>query len=975
MATLSAGDIEVLLRLQDQLSPALKKAEGNVSSFVKNNQASFAALGQAGGILGGAIAGLVAGIAALGARGSDVADVAAAFDQLTEGAGGGEAAIETLRTATDGLISDFDLMTSTNQAFSQGLRLSSDDLRLVGESSRILADQIGGDTKEAYDTLTAAMATGRDRQLQTIGLNIDGAAAVEKLAASLGVEKGALTESQEVMAKKNAILDALRQKLEESGRAELDFGERIQQARVMMGNFIDTLGVAIAQSPVLNAGLKAVGDMLDQSFGTNKAETIKTLIDLIEQFAIWLVKAGQVGVEVARVLANAWYGTQVIFNAFLQSITQGLSLVVGAILTTAQAGAAALPDMFGGKAMEAGAAQLQKVKDFLDGFAASQGKANAGLVDSAAAVGGALDQVSNTLGNVGKAMEDARGKTTALKEAADPLAPTMDKAAVSTKAMAEAAKILQAAMERQADAWAKSEQEVADWYASVADKVAGLTGLTKAQADDLAQWAMAWSSVADKASIAGGELESLIGILQALADAGKLSAEGQALLNEAMGEMARRASELQGPLIEFTKEQIAGMKGIGETAKTTNERMAGLFANMADGLLVAGDLFVALGADAEGSLVRITDLLGGLAGATANVFANLASGNIPGAVIAGVSGVVNFFSGIFNGGKKAREELQKLRAEFIASMGGMEGLRAAAQEAGISLEALFDARKADELKAAIGDIQAQLDLWTEAEEKTLAAMEKYGITIDQMGESFAQLQLDQTFGQLFEAYQLLAAGGADVALINEKMAADFIDYVQQSIRAGTEIPAAMRPILEAMERQGLLTDANGEKLVDLEDVTWAETMTEAVDRIVDSVRDLVEALSRALSNAGSLGGVLGDIRVGNPTGPAEGYEGKGTIPITPPAQHGMWIPGRSGGWMVPAGEAGDEALLNKPQIQQLAAMGAEMAARSMQLSSAPTYNLYGPDPATMLEQMIPVIQRNERDFRERLRLVLMDKTA
>ena len=133
-----------------------------------------------------------------------------------------------MRAATANTISDFDLMKATNIGLSQGLKLNEDQFGLTGRAARVLADRVGGDAKTAYEGLIGAMATGQDRQLKQIGLNIDAAAAVEKHAASIGKEVGELTEAEEKTATRNAILGEMQRVLAESGEAETDFGDRVR---------------------------------------------------------------------------------------------------------------------------------------------------------------------------------------------------------------------------------------------------------------------------------------------------------------------------------------------------------------------------------------------------------------------------------------------------------------------------------------------------------------------------------------------------------------------------------------------------------------------------------------------------------------------------------------------------------------------------------------------------------------------------
>jgi len=310
--------------------------EGTFKRWAQENEQSLRAVGVALAGAVGLIAGLGAGIVALGKRGSDVADVRDHFRLLAGDVGlTADALLGTLKTAMDGTVSEFDLMRTTNLALSQGLQLTQSQFSLTAETARILADRIGGDATEAYNTLLTVMATGQDRTLKTIGLNIDAEAAVAAHAKAIGVEASALTESQQILAKRNAILAEMRVQLVADGGAELDFADRLSQVKVGLQDFGDLLGEAIARSPVLSAGLDGLGASLGEAFGSNRQQAITTVSGLINNTAIALVELAQTSVEVARgvgtsldVLRLAIFGTASVAVLLANAFTLALEAAI-----------------------------------------------------------------------------------------------------------------------------------------------------------------------------------------------------------------------------------------------------------------------------------------------------------------------------------------------------------------------------------------------------------------------------------------------------------------------------------------------------------------------------------------------------------------------------------------------------------------------------------------------------------------------
>jgi hypothetical protein len=87
--------------------------------------------------------------------------------------------------------------------------------------------------------------------------------------------------------------------------------------------------------------------------------------------------------------------------------------------------------------------------------------------------------------------------------------------------------------------------------------------------------------------------------------------------------------------------------------------------------------------------------------------------------------------------------------------------------------------------------------------------------------------------------------------ITSKMSGAINDYVQRAVKMGAEVPAAMKPMLQNMVEQGLLTDSAGNKITDLEKsgISFAQTMSQGFESVVKEVKNLAEAISRGIGGA------------------------------------------------------------------------------------------------------------------------------
>jgi hypothetical protein len=279
---------------------------------------------RAGGVVKDAIFGIVGGIIELGKRGSEINDVRENFDLLNKSIGlNGSQSMKTLQTAVDGMIPKFELMKMTNQALSQGMKVTDGDFKTLGEGARVLAERIGGSTAEAYRVLTDAMASGKTMQLKGIGLNIDEKATIEALARARGVDASELNEHDQKMAKSSAVIAELTRVLKEGGRATMDFGDTFEQASAKLQDWKDDLASGVASSKVLGAALESVGDILQAVFGGNTTDdAIKNIVKAIEQGAIYMVEFGRVCVTAGDIIARVFSGAQAVFDGVAGAIAQ-----------------------------------------------------------------------------------------------------------------------------------------------------------------------------------------------------------------------------------------------------------------------------------------------------------------------------------------------------------------------------------------------------------------------------------------------------------------------------------------------------------------------------------------------------------------------------------------------------------------------------------------------------------------------------
>lgn len=395
-----------------------KQAEGSLRGISQAiNLAVFRELATVGVQ---AVRSIVEGIGDLAARGAEVSAMERSFDSLTAAAGESGAVMKgTLREATMGLVDDMTLMQATNKSLLLGLPATAESMGTLAKTATVLGRAMGQDAAKSLDDLTTALGRSSPLILDNLGLTVKVGQANEEYARKLGKTAEQLTDAEKKMAFYEAAMAAAEKKVAELGEVQLTFGDRLQQVAVFLTNFKDALSKAVANSPVLAAGMERVSAALSAAFGGDSQKAIDLVIGLIEDLAIFLVKAGEVGVSVAQGLAFIWGQLNHAFNTMMFAMTASLGGLVQS-LGDFIALHARIPGV--GAAFRALAEPIQALAADVNHLALGFKTQADDAVKGAAAQIKTLGEVKSTLGGVASAMEEAgrasRGASDGIRETA-----------------------------------------------------------------------------------------------------------------------------------------------------------------------------------------------------------------------------------------------------------------------------------------------------------------------------------------------------------------------------------------------------------------------------------------------------------------------------------------------------------------------------------------------------------------------------
>jgi hypothetical protein len=161
---------------------------------------------------------------------------------------------------------------------------------------------------------------------------------------------------------------------------------------------------------------------------------------------------------------------------------------------------------------------------------------------------------------------------------------------------------------------------------------------------------------------------------------------------------------------------------------------------------------------------------------------------------------------------------------------------------GINIQGAFDSKDPEFLSQILDEVKNKTD-------KLNGAMQEYGFTWMDTAQEYRNAALGDLFDQLLEKTNLLKGAGINYEEILSRQSGQYSELLQQALKTNTEIPISMKQTLEDLMKMGKLVDENGNQFEDLEDVTWAKTMTQGFGEVTDAIHELTDALLNGVGGA------------------------------------------------------------------------------------------------------------------------------
>ena len=327
-----SGTISVLNQVGDAVK-RVEKAADETSGVFANLGAKLTSINPVSIATAAAIAGITTALLSIPSAiqaASRIDDIVNSFNNAAEKAGTfGDVLEKQLKTAVDGTISKIDLLKNSNELLQAGL--TPDQIVALTEATRSFADVLGTDTKGALDAVSDSLLRGNDHALKALGITVDNELAVLKYKEAHKLLGQQLSETQTVEANRIAVIDALKQKQAELGKATLNAGDALDR----IGNiFVD----------VATDALLAVGQNKDLANALNDVATALTKIDfepMIDALSRLISKAAE-GVAAFANFTDNLIGSIKVVNRWLDIVDSIPGAPINGLIGSKDAADAAL---------------------------------------------------------------------------------------------------------------------------------------------------------------------------------------------------------------------------------------------------------------------------------------------------------------------------------------------------------------------------------------------------------------------------------------------------------------------------------------------------------------------------------------------------------------------------------------------------------------------------------------------------------
>ena len=276
---------EKLQRAVTKLKTETDKATKSGSLFGTRNKRNAQSMGNFGNTLSTARSKLLLWNFAMGAaikvmtglakQAAKLESLRKGFDNLTGSAFKSNKMMTSLKIATNGTMSEMDLMTQANAAMTLGITSSSEDMAEMFDMSQRLGRALGVDTVKSIEALIVGLGRQSVKRLDDIGIVVKSNEAYQKHAAILEKTASQLTDTEKRQAFFNAALESARKKMKNLGPEVASSQDAFDQFSVS----ISEMGIEIGEFvlPHISGAMDKITEFMRGFTETDLERTVRML--------------------------------------------------------------------------------------------------------------------------------------------------------------------------------------------------------------------------------------------------------------------------------------------------------------------------------------------------------------------------------------------------------------------------------------------------------------------------------------------------------------------------------------------------------------------------------------------------------------------------------------------------------------------------------------------------------------------------
>lgn len=149
------NNIQVIISAVDQISQTLKDTSEKLTSFTAMNEINFRKMQDIGYQV---FQSMTNGIIEFTNSSAQLQEVSSAMDRLTHNIGANSQEImDTLRSASKGAVTDYELILASNKAMSLGVAKNTEEFGVLMEIARAKAKNMGISTTQAFNDIVTGL--------------------------------------------------------------------------------------------------------------------------------------------------------------------------------------------------------------------------------------------------------------------------------------------------------------------------------------------------------------------------------------------------------------------------------------------------------------------------------------------------------------------------------------------------------------------------------------------------------------------------------------------------------------------------------------------------------------------------------------------------------------------------------------------------------------------------------------------------